>query len=48
MGFSQTEIVGTLLAKISASAAVALSVGVVYQTLLRLTTKRAALWMALI
>jgi Dolichyl-phosphate-mannose-protein mannosyltransferase len=47
-GLTRTEIVGTFLAKISASAAVAFSVGILYLTLLRLTSKTAALWIALI
>jgi len=46
IGFSRTEIVGTLLSKISASAVVALSVGVLYLTLRRLTSKRGAFWIA--
>lgn len=47
VGYSQTEVVGTLLSKISASAAVAISVGIMYLTLLRLTKKRYAFWIAL-
>ena len=47
-GWSQTEIVGTFLSKISASFAVAFSVGILYLALLRLTSKRSALWIALI
>lgn len=46
--WNQTEIVGTLLSKISASLAVAISVGVLYLTLLHLTTERSALWISLI
>lgn len=48
MGFTQTEIVGTLLSKISGSLVVSISVGILYLTLLRLTNKRSALWIALI
>lgn len=47
-GFTQTEIVGTFLSKISASAAVAISVGILYLALLGLTNRRSALWIALI
>ena len=48
VGYTQTEIVGTLLSKISASLAVALSVGILYLTLLRLADQPAALGIALI
>ncbi len=48
MGFTQTEIVGTLLSKISGSLVVSISVGILYLTLLRITNKRSALWIALI
>ena len=44
IGFTRTEIVGTMLSKISASAVMALSVGFLYLTLLRLTSKTGALW----
>lgn len=47
-GYNQTEIVGTFLSKISASLAVAFSVGLMYLSLLRLTTQRGALSIALI
>jgi hypothetical protein len=40
--------VATLLSKISASIAVAFSVGIIYLTLLHLTSKTAAFWIALI
>jgi hypothetical protein len=46
IGFSRAEIVGTLLSKISASSVVALSVGVLYLTLLRLTSKKGAFCIA--
>lgn len=48
IGYSQTEVVGTLLSKLSASAAVAISVGFTFLTLCRLTSKRTALWIALL
>ena len=48
MGLTQTEIIGTLLSKISASAIVAMSVGILYLALLSLTRKRYAFWIALI
>ncbi len=48
MGFTQTEIVGTFLSKIIASASVAISVGILYLALLHLTSRRASLWIALI
>ena len=48
IGYTRTEIVATLLSKIAASAAVALSVGVIYLTLLRLTSRTGALWVALV
>ncbi len=48
MGYTRTEIVATRLSKISASAALALSVGIVYLTSLRLTTRRGAFWIALV
>ncbi|HLZ30754.1 MAG TPA: hypothetical protein VKV73_25840 [Chloroflexota bacterium] len=47
-GYSRTEILATFLSKIAASLAAALSVGVVYLTLLRLTTHSGALWISLI
>lgn len=43
-----TEIIATFLSKLSASIAVALSVGFIYLALLRLTSRRAALAVALI
>ena len=43
---NQTEIVGTFLSKMSASLAVAFSVGIVYLTLRHFTTKRASFWIA--
>lgn len=46
--FTGQEIVATFLSKLSASAAVALSVAIVYLTLLQLTNARAALWTALV
>jgi hypothetical protein len=46
IGFSRTEIVGTLLSKISASLVVGFSVGILYLTLLRLTNKSGAFWIA--
>ena len=48
MGYTQTEIVATILSKLSSSAAVAFSVGIIYLTLLRLTGKKSALWIALL
>jgi len=48
MGFTRTEVVGTFLSKISAAAAVAFSVGILYLTLLRLTDKTAAFSIALL
>lgn len=48
LGYTHTEIVGTLLSKISASLAVALSVGILYLTLLRLANQTAALGVALV
>ncbi len=48
LGYSRTEIVGTLLSKVAASLAVALSVAAVYLTLLRATTARGAWWGALV
>ena len=47
-GYSRSEIAATLLSKISASAAVAISVAFVYLTLLRLTSRRGAFWIALV
>jgi hypothetical protein len=47
IGYNRTEIVATLLSKIAASAIVALSVGFIYLTLLRLTSRRGAVWVAL-
>jgi hypothetical protein len=47
-GFSRTEIVGTFLGKIAASAATALSVWLVFVMLLEVTGRRAALWLAVI
>ena len=46
--YNQTEIVGTMLSKISSSAAVAISVGIVYLALLRLTSRKNAFWLSLI
>ena len=48
LGYTHTEIVGTLLSKISASLAVAFSVGILYLTLLRLANPTAALSIALV
>lgn len=48
LDYTHTEIVGTLLSKISASLAVAFSVGILFLTLLRLTTQTAALGVALV
>ena len=48
MGFTRTEIVGTFLSKVTASAAVAFSVSILYLTLLRMTSRRASLWIALL
>jgi len=48
IGFSQTEIVGTALSKITASLVMALSVGILYLALLRLTSRRYALWIAIV
>lgn len=48
IGYTQTEIVGTFLSKVSASAAVAGSVGIIFLALLRLTSRRSALWISLI
>ena len=48
IGFTQTEVVGTFLSKIAASLAVALSVGIVYLSLLWLTDRRSAFWIALL
>ena len=48
LSYNQTEIVGTMLSKISSSAAVAISVGIIYLTLLRLTSRKNALWLSLI
>ncbi len=48
LDFNQTEIVGTLLSKLAASAAVAFSVALVYLSLLAYTDKRRALWIALL
>jgi len=47
-GLSETEVVGTALAKLAASFAVALSVGLVYLTLYRLADPRCALVGALV
>lgn len=47
-GYSRTEVVGTLLSKLAASAATALSAVLVYFSLLRLTQRRAALWLTLL
>jgi hypothetical protein len=47
-GLTRTEVVGTLLSKISASAYVALSVALVYLTLLRFADRRTALAIALL
>ena len=47
-GYSRTEIVGTLLSKIAASAASAAAVALVYLALLRLTGRRAAFWIAVL
>jgi hypothetical protein len=46
--YSRTEIVGTFLSKITASAATALSVALVYLALLLLTDRRSALWLTLV
>ena len=46
-GFTRTEIVGTLLAKLTASLATAVSVALMYWALLRLTSRRGAFWIAL-
>jgi hypothetical protein len=46
--YSQTEIVGTALAKVSASLAVALSVGLIYLALLRFASPASACWIAAI
>jgi hypothetical protein len=48
LGYSRTEIMATLLSKITASLAAALSVGIIYLTLLRLTSRSGALWITLI
>ena len=45
--FTRTEIVGTLLSKLTASLATAISVALVYWALLRLTTRRGAFWLSL-
>jgi hypothetical protein len=47
-GYNQTEIVATFLSKISASLEMALSVTIIYLALKRITTRNAALWIALI
>lgn len=47
-GLTRTEVVGTLLAKIAASLASALSVALVYLALRRLTTTAGALWISLV
>jgi len=47
-GYTRTEIMATFLSKISASLAVAISVGFVYLTLLRSTSRTGALWIALV
>ena len=46
-GPTRTEIVGTMLSKVAASLAIALSVALVYLALRRLTTKSGALWITL-
>lgn len=48
MVFTQTEIVGTLLSKISASLAVAISVAVVYRAALYLARENVAFWVAVL
>ena len=47
VAFTRTEVVGTLLAKIAASLAIAFSVALVYWALLRLTSPAGARWIAL-
>lgn len=46
-GFTRTEIVGTLLGKVAASLATALSVMFVFWSSCRLTSRRGAVWIAL-
>ena len=47
-GLTRTEVVGTFLSKIAASAAVALSVALVYLAILQLAERRMAFWVALL
>jgi hypothetical protein len=47
-GYSRTEVVGTMLSKFASSAAIAISVALVYLTLLRYGSRSAALWIALV
>jgi len=46
-GFTRTEIVGTMLAKLAASLVISLSVALIYLGLTRLTSRSGALWITL-
>lgn len=47
-GFTRTEVIGTLLSKISASLLIAISVALVYLGLLHLVEARGALWITIV